>query len=128
MKKYKVTVDGQVFNVVVEEITAPNSLQSRAAPHLEPASPLYPAEIRPEPQQQRLPAGGALNVEAPMPGSIVDIAVRRGDTVNEGDVLLILEAMKMENEITAPQPGTVREIHVKVGDTVGSGEILVELS
>ena len=63
-----------------------------------------------------------------MPGSIVDIAVRRGDTVNEGDVLLILEAMKMENEITAPQPGTVREIHVKVGDTVGSGEILVELS
>ncbi len=128
MKKYKVTVDGQVFNVVVEEVTASNSLQNRDTTHREPALPVYPAEIGPEPQQLRRPADGVLNVEAPMPGSILDIAVKRGDTVKEGDVLLVLEAMKMENEITAAQPGTVHEIHVKVGDTVGSGEILLEIS
>ena len=63
-----------------------------------------------------------------MPGSIVDISVKQGDLIKEGDVLLVLEAMKMENEITAPRSGTVRAVHVKVGDNVDSGDLLVEIS
>lgn len=128
MKKYKVTVDGQVFNVIVEEDTAQTLHQNVISSRPEPVSP-HPAAITAEPQpQRRFPADGVLKVEAPMPGSIVDLAVSPGDTVKEGEVLLILEAMKMENEITAPQSGTVYEVHVKAGDTVDSGEILVEIS
>ena len=63
-----------------------------------------------------------------MPGSVLEVRVNVGDSVSEGDVLLILEAMKMENEITAPRGGKVREIHVKAGDTVGSGKVLLEIA
>lgn len=63
-----------------------------------------------------------------MPGSVIDIAVKPGDSVREGDVLLILEAMKMENEITASQAGTVVKIDVQIGDTVDGGETLMVLS
>ena len=63
-----------------------------------------------------------------MPGAVIDITVKSGEGVEAGDVLLVLEAMKMENEITAPRRGTVGEIHVKVGDTVAGGEPLMEIT
>lgn len=122
MKKYRVTVDGQVFNVTVEEVTGPHPLEKRGSARRKEELPA------PEPPLHRPSADGFLNVESPLPGSIVDVMVKTGEEVKEGDVLLILEAMKMENEITAPQAGTVREIYVKAGDTVAAGEILLALS
>lgn len=128
MKKYKITVDGQIFDVVVEEVTDAGSWQNQGASHPKPLPKPSPLERSPGPRQIRPAADDAFNVEAPMPGSIIDIAVKSGERVKEGDILLILEAMKMENEITAPRPGTVSNIYVNVGDTVSGGEPLMELT
>ncbi|HOL17484.1 MAG TPA: biotin/lipoyl-binding protein [Bacillota bacterium] len=135
MKKFKVTVDGQTFEVTVEEIdnqtaaTVPlGQAETKIAPQVEKKSE---AETSPAPGkgEQRPPAAsggsGGTVVPAPMPGSIIDILVQAGDTVKDGQVLLILEAMKMENEITAPQAGTIVEVAVKKGDTVNTGDPLV---
>ena len=68
-----------------------------------------------------------MKINAPMPGTILDVKVSAGDAVKSGDVLAILEAMKMENEIMAPSDGTVAGVHVKKGDSVNSGDLLVSL-
>ena len=73
-------------------------------------------------------AAGAVAVKAPMPGNILDVKVAAGASVKAGDVLVILEAMKMENEIVAPQDGTVASINVNKGDTVNSGDVLVSMN
>ncbi len=73
-------------------------------------------------------AAGAVEVKAPMPGNILDVKVKAGASVKAGDVLVILEAMKMENEIVAPQDGTVASINVNKGDTVNSGDVLVSMN
>ena len=76
------------------------------------------------------PAGstGAVAVNAPMPGNILDVRVKPGDSVKAGDTLLILEAMKMENEISAPQDGTIASVNVSKGDTVNSGDLLCSMN
>ena len=73
-------------------------------------------------------AAGAVQVNSPMPGNILDVKVSAGQAVQAGDVLVILEAMKMENEIVAPQDGTVASVSVKKGDTVNSGDLLVSMN
>ena len=73
-------------------------------------------------------ATGAVTVKAPMPGNILDVKVAAGASVKAGDVLVILEAMKMENEIVAPQDGTVASVNVNKGDTVNSGDVLVSMN
>ena len=73
-------------------------------------------------------AAGAVSVKAPMPGNILDVKVAAGASVKAGDVLVILEAMKMENEIVAPQDGTVASVNVHKGDTVNSGDTLVSMN
>ena len=100
MKNLTVTVNGVAYNVTVEENT------NGAAP---PAAPA---------------AAGSVPVNAPMPGTILDIKVKAGAAVKAGDVVMILEAMKMENEISAPQDGTIASIDVRKGDTVNSGDVL----
>ena len=67
-------------------------------------------------------------MNAPMPGNILDVKVKPGDSVKAGDVLLILEAMKMENEISAPQDGTVASVNVRKGDVVNSGDLLCTMN
>ena len=81
-----------------------------------PAAPAAPA------------SAGAVEVKAPMPGNILDVKVAAGASVKAGDVLVILEAMKMENEIVAPQDGTVASVNVNKGDTVNSGDVLVSMN
>ena len=73
-------------------------------------------------------AAGSVAVNAPMPGTILDVKANPGAAVKAGDVLVILEAMKMENEIVAPQDGTVAAVNVKKGDSVNSGDVLVSLN
>ena len=124
MKYYNITVNGVAYSVSVEE-TAAGAAPVAAAP----AAPKAPAAPAAAPKAAA-PAGaaGAVSVKAPMPGNILDVKVSAGASVKAGDVLVILEAMKMENEILAPQDGTVASVNVNKGDTVNSGDVLVSMN
>ena len=117
MKKYRVNVNGTVYEVELEEITG-GAAAAPAAAAAPVATPAAPASA---------PAGGE-QITSPMPGNILDVKVKAGASVKAGDVLVILEAMKMENEIVAPQDGTVASINVNKGDTVNSGDVLVSMN
>lgn len=107
MKKYRVNVNGTNYEIQVEEITGAEA-QAAPAPAAVPVA---------------APAGGE-SVNSPMPGTILAINVKAGDTVKAGDVLMILEAMKMENEIMSPVDGTVTFVGVNQGATVESGSAI----
>ena len=124
MKYYNITVNGVAYSVSVEE-TAAGAAPVAAAP----AAPKAPAAPAAAPKAAASAgAAGAVSVKAPMPGNILDVKVAAGASVKAGDVLVILEAMKMENEIVAPQDGTVASINVNKGDTVNSGDVLVSMN
>ena len=126
MKYYNITVNGVAYSVSVEETA------TGAAP-VAAAAPAAPAAPKAAPAPAAAPkaaagAAGAVAVKAPMPGNILDVKVKAGASVKAGDVLVILEAMKMENEIVAPQDGTVASVNVNKGDTVNSGDVLVSMN
>ena len=133
MEKFlKVTVNGVVYDVKVEDVKpceAPVSVQS---PVVAQPAPVATAPIqKPEPEVKpsaSAPSCGSIKVAAPMPGNIWKIKTSVGATVNKHDVLLILEAMKLENEIVAPEAGTVTAILVKEGDAVEPGRVMVEMA
>ena len=120
MKYYNISVNGVAYSVSVEETAA------GAAPVAPAAAPAPKAA--PAPAAAAAASAGAVEVKAPMPGNILDVKVAAGASVKAGDVLVILEAMKMENEIVAPQDGTVASINVHKGDTVNSGDTLVSMN
>lgn len=127
--KYQVKVDGKVFEVEVEKVGgAPKSLSM--ADFGQPAAPAAP-QAAPAPKAEPAPApaasGSGENVVAPMPGNILKVLVNDGDQVSAGDVVVILEAMKMENEIVAPADGTI-SMKVKVGETVDTDQVIAELN
>jgi biotin carboxyl carrier protein len=128
MKKYLITVKGISYEVEVEEIkdNAPQSKAAVTAPvrAAAPAAPAAPAPAKAAPASSA-PAGGTASVTSPMPGSIFKVHVKAGDSVKRGDVLIILEAMKMENEIFAAADGVVDSVLVKEGATVNTGDVLV---
>ena len=109
MKKYRVTVNGPVYEVELEEITG-----------AVPAAPAAPAPAA--------PAGDGEKITSPMPGTILSVNVAPGQSVKKGDVLMVLEAMKMENEIMAPKDGTVTQVLVSNGSKVDTGAPLVVLA
>ena len=113
MKQYKVTVNGTAYEITLEAIDA-SEVKSA------------PAQTASAPVSAPAPAANAdgEKVNAPMPGNILDVKVSVGAKVSKGDVLLILEAMKMENEIMSPCDGTVASISVKKGDAVETGSVL----
>lgn len=128
MKNYTITVNGNVYEVTVEEgFTGAASAPKAAAPAPK-AAPAAAPKAAPAPAAAPAGAAGAVAVTAPMPGKILGVKASAGQAVKRGQVLLILEAMKMENEIVAPQDGTVASINVNKGDTVNSGDVLVSMN
>lgn len=121
MKNYTITVNGTAYDVTVEEGTgngaAPAAVPKAAAPKAAAPKPAAASG-----------AQGAVKVNAPMPGKILSVKASAGQAVKKGDVLLILEAMKMENEVVAPQDGTVASINVAAGDSVEAGAVLASLN
>ncbi|WP_418751950.1 biotin/lipoyl-containing protein [Frisingicoccus sp.] len=126
MKNYTITVNGKVYEVTVEEGFS-GQTQNAAAPVSAPAAPSNAPKAPAAPAPQAA-AAGAVTVSAPMPGKILDVRVSAGQAVKRGDVLMILEAMKMENEIVSPQDGTVASIQVSVGSAVEAGDTLASLN
>lgn len=126
MKNYTITVNGKVYEVTVEEGFS-GQTQNAAAPVSAPAAPSNAPKAPAAPAPQAA-AAGAVTVSAPMPGKILDVRVSAGQAVKRGDVLMILEAMKMENEIVSPQDGTVASIQVSVGNAVEAGDTLASLN
>lgn len=124
MKNYTITVNGTPYNVTVEEGA---SSQAVSAPVTQ-AAPAAPAAPAPAPAAAPASAAGSVKVEAPMPGTILDVKVSVGAAVTSGQVLCILEAMKMENDIVAPQNGTVASININKGDSVEAGQVIITLS
>lgn len=121
MRKFLINVNGTSYEVEVEELAGGTSAPVAApAPVATPAPAPAPAAA-PAPQA---PAGGE-KVNAPMPGTIADVKVKVGDTVKKGDVVVILEAMKMENEIMAANGGTVTAVLTSKGASVNTGDALV---
>lgn len=136
MKKFKIKVNGEIYEVEVEEIGGNPGCCAAPAPAVAPppapapvaAPPAAPAPAAapaaPKPAAPAAGAGGGA-VCAPMPGTILDVKVKVGDAVKPGDVLLILEAMKMENELASDKAGTVKEVKVTKGQAVSGGDALV---
>ncbi|MDE5966836.1 MAG: biotin/lipoyl-binding protein [Lachnospiraceae bacterium] len=124
MKNYRITVNGTAYDVAVEELS--QGAAAAAAPVSAAPAPAAPAPAAPAPKAAPAAQGGVA-VSAPMPGKILGIKANAGQAVKKGDVVLILEAMKMENEVVAPSDGTIASINVAVGDMVESGDVLATL-
>ena len=123
MKNYRITVNGNVYDVTVEETgstpSTPVVSTPISAPVVTPAPKVTPVAS---------PGAGAVKVTSPMPGKILAVKTSVGAAVKKGEVLLILEAMKMENEIVAPQDGTVASIDISEGASVEAGAVLASLN
>ena len=129
MKKFQITFKGQVYELDVEEIGGSTPVVNKAV------SVPTPAYLAPTPVTQTPKAAakvatiatptGANTILAPMPGKILGVNVKKGDSVKRGDIICILEAMKMQNEIMATQDGKVSDVRVTVGQTVSTGDALV---
>ena len=122
MKTYTITVNGNVYDVTVEEGNSVAAAPA-AAPKAAAAKKAAPA-----PKAANVGTQGGVKVNAPMPGKILGVKVSAGQAVKKGEVLIVLEAMKMENEIVAPSDGTVASINASVGEQVEAGAVLATLN
>ena len=135
IKKFNVKVNGKSYEVEVEEVSSQGGapVQTSApvqAPVSTPAQPTptpTPTAPKAAPTPTPAPSAGGHEVISPLPGAVVDVLVSVGQSVNTGDKLIIIEAMKMENEIPAPVSGVVDQILVKKGDTVEGEQLLITI-
>ena len=129
MKRYNITVNGNTYEVIVEEAGAVASA---------PVAPVFSAPVAATaaapaatsaPKAAPAPAaGGANKVVAPMPGTILDVKVSAGQSVKKGDVICVLEAMKMENDIPAPCDGVIASVNVQKGASVNANDVIATLN
>lgn len=130
MSKYRITLDGKTYEMDVELLGANGAVIAPA----KVAAPVAAAPVAVAPKAAPAPAAakpavnaGSGSVVAPMPGTILKVLKKDGDAVKAGDVVLVLEAMKMENEITAPVDGAIASLSLAEGSTVGGGDLLFEV-
>ena len=123
MKNYTITVNGNVYDVTVEEGASTGAVSAPAAPKAAPKAAAAPAA-----KPAATGTAGSVKINAPMPGKIVDVKVKVGDAVKKEQTVLVLEAMKMENDIVAPEDGTVASINAAVGSAVEAGETIATLN
>ena len=131
--KYKVTLNGRTYEVEVVAdkamcVAEYEAIAPAAAPVAAPAAAPVAAVPAAAPAAGGMTGTGGESVKAPMPGNILRVAVKAGDSVKEGQLLCVLEAMKMENEIFAPKTGTVAQVLVSKGSTVNTGDTMVVLN
>ena len=126
MKKFNITVNGTAYEVEVEEVKAGGSapVARPAAPVAAAPAPAPAAAPAPAPAAPTAAGAGETAVEAPMPGKAIKVVAAAGTAVKSGDVVIILEAMKMQNEICAPCDGTVKAVNVSAGQTVTAGQAM----
>ena len=136
MKQFRITVNGTPYDVQVEElggssspVSIPDAVVSKSsvADSSSAATPAAPAASTTPAAVSAASQGDGEPVSAPMPGTVLKVLVTNGQAVKKGDVLLILEAMKMENEITAANDGTITSVCVSNGETVDSGKVLLTI-
>lgn len=124
VRRFRITVNGKVYEVQAEELTTEEAASA-------PATKSSPAPAKPVPAKASVPAKPAASdgtaIDAPLPGLVLDVKVVEGQAVEAGQVLVILEAMKMENEIVAPEAGNIAAVRVAKGDSVSAGDVLVVL-
>lgn len=137
--RYVVKVNGKEFDVEVEKLGGPYQSLTRGTAYMQgvpvavapqpvvAAAPVAPAPKPAAPAPAPVSAGSASDIVSPMPGKVFKLIAKPGDSVNEGQVVMILEAMKMENEIVAPQAGVIDAILVKEGDMVDTDAVLATL-
>lgn len=124
MKTYNITVNGVTYTVNVEEVTGADAAPApTAAP-----TPVAVPKAAPKAAPKASGATGGTAVKAPMPGNIMKVNVKVGDSVKKGDVLVVLEAMKMENDVCAPADAVVASVEVSQGATVETDTVLVTLN
>lgn len=141
MKKYRITVNGKTFDVDVEEaggqtverspapvVAAPAPVMSPAAVPAPRAVPAQAPVTSPPAQAPTTATGGATVMKSPLPGKILKVMATPGSSWKKGDTLLVIEAMKMENEILAPRDCTVEEVAVESNQTVKTGDLLLKLA
>lgn len=133
MKKYNITVNGTTYEVIVEEAGEVTQAPSVAAPVF--SAPVVAPAAAPAPSATAAPkaqpaagSDGTNKVMAPMPGTILDVKVSAGQTVKKGDVICVLEAMKMENDIPAPCDGTIASVNVQKGSSVNANDIIATIN
>lgn len=135
IKQYKVTVNGKLYDVSVEEVGeiiggvhASKTVSTFVNPNDAANNSNNEKQISEKPQNAIPIDENAISVKAPMPGTILSFTVSVGDEVSEGQVVAILEAMKMENELTAPASGKVKSIHVEKGSSVIENQVILQIS
>ena len=122
MKKYNITVNGTTYEVIVEEVDNVDSVATCTSPAVPAPTP------KATPKISTPAANGSTPITAPMPGTILDVKVSLGQSIRKGDVICVLEAMKMENDICAPADGKVVAVSVEKGQSVVVDEVLVTLA
>lgn len=127
LKKFRVTVNGNTYEVEVEEIKKNDTNDIPVKSAEKEVVKEKPKKIESAAKEKKEIPSDGIKITAPMPGTIIDVKIKEGQNVKKGDVLTILEAMKMENEIIAPENGTVSFINVASGASVNTGDILVVL-
>ena len=124
MRKFVINVNGKSYDVEVEEIRDGVAVSTPvvSAPVAAPVPQAAPAAPK------ATGTAGSVKIESPMPGTVLKMNVKVGDTVAEGQAVAVLEAMKMENDIVAPSAGTVASVNVSVGDAIDTGAVIVTLN
>jgi len=125
IRKFRVKVEDEIFQIEVEEIgVVGNPSPVMAAPIEEIATPVHRVEAQPKPVKVAAALG---IITAPLPGKVSSLEVKPGDALKRGDLLLLIEAMKMENEMFAPYDCTIKEVFITVGQMVETGDQLLEI-